>query len=208
MDVLARLAIADGHYVHARSATRESLLIRQDLGSRSVLTYSLESIAALAAAEGEPQCALQLAGAAASIRDAIGERQTPMGQAVVDQWLVPLQHARGQDAIRSAWETGRAMPIEQALELGLVATQTLATQSDRPPGESRQGATQLSPREQQVAALLANGLTNRQIAEQLVVSQRTVASHIEHILEKLGFASRHQVGVWAAAHGLHAEHRD
>jgi ATP/maltotriose-dependent transcriptional regulator MalT len=45
-------------------------------------------------------------------------------------------------------------------------------------------------------------LTNRQIAEQLVVTQRTVASHIEHILEKLGFASRHQVGVWAAEHGL------
>ena len=63
----------------------------------------------------------------------------------------------------------------------------------------------LSPRERQVAALLANGLTNRQIAERLVVSQRTVAAHIEHILEKLGFASRHQVGVWAAEHGLQAE---
>ena len=56
-----------------------------------------------------------------------------------------------------------------------------------------------------MAAVLAQGLTNRQIAEQLVVTQRTVASHIEHFLEKLGFASRHQVGVWAAEHGLQAE---
>ncbi len=56
-----------------------------------------------------------------------------------------------------------------------------------------------------MAALLAEGLTNRQIAERLVVTQRTVATHIEHILEKLGFASRHQVGVWAAENGLKAE---
>ena len=55
---------------------------------------------------------------------------------------------------------------------------------------------------QQVAALLADGLTNRQIAERLVVTERTVAAHIEHILDKLGFASRHQVATWAAENGL------
>ena len=60
----------------------------------------------------------------------------------------------------------------------------------------------LSPREQEVAALLADGLSNRQIAEHLVVTERTVAAHIEHILNKLGFASRHQVGDWAANQGL------
>jgi len=41
-------------------------------------------------------------------------------------------------------------------------------------------------------------LTNRQIAKRLVVTERTVAAHIEHILDKLGFASRHQVAAWAA----------
>jgi predicted ATPase/DNA-binding CsgD family transcriptional regulator len=205
LDVLAQLAIADGHYGEARSATRECLLLRQSLGSRSAIVYSLESIATLAAAEGEPQCALQLAGAAASIRDAIGERQTPMGQAMVNEWLVPLQQLLGQDAIQSAWEAGRAMSIEHALELALAATETPPTQPDQPPDDSRQRGTELSPREREVAALLADGLTNRQIAERLVVTQRTVASHIEHILEKLGFASRHQAGVWAAEHGLQAD---
>jgi DNA-binding NarL/FixJ family response regulator len=53
-----------------------------------------------------------------------------------------------------------------------------------------------------VAALVAEGLTNGQIAEELVITQRTVAAHIEHILNKLGFASRTQVGVWAAEHRL------
>jgi non-specific serine/threonine protein kinase len=53
-----------------------------------------------------------------------------------------------------------------------------------------------------VAALLAHGLSNRQIAEQLVITERTVAAHIEHLLDKLGFASRHQVGAWADEHRL------
>ncbi len=53
-----------------------------------------------------------------------------------------------------------------------------------------------------MAALLALGLSNRQIAQRLVVTERTVAAHIEHLLNKLGFASRHQVGAWADEHGL------
>src|SRR5439155_1613841 len=121
---------------------------------------------------------------------------------------VPLQQALGKDEIRSAWEAGRAMSIQQALELALAATETPPTHPDQPPDGSGQHVPELSPREQQVAALLAQGLTNRQIAEQLVVTPRTVASHIEHILEKLGFASRHQVAAWAAEHGLRAEARD
>jgi non-specific serine/threonine protein kinase len=60
----------------------------------------------------------------------------------------------------------------------------------------------LTAREREVATLVARGLTNRQIAEELVIGERTVAAHIEHILTKLDFASRTQVGVWAAEHGL------
>jgi len=56
----------------------------------------------------------------------------------------------------------------------------------------------LTARKQEVAALLVDGLTNRQIAERLVVTERTVATHVEYLLNKLGFASRHQVGAWAA----------
>jgi non-specific serine/threonine protein kinase len=54
-------------------------------------------------------------------------------------------------------------------------------------------------REQEVAVLVARGLTNRQIAARLVVAERTVATHVEHILDKLEFTSRTQIGVWAAA---------
>jgi DNA-binding NarL/FixJ family response regulator len=94
------------------------------------------------------------------------------------------------------------MPVQQAIELALATTDAPTTRSERPSSRSGQKVTGLSPREQEVAALLAHGLSNRQIAERLVVTERTVAAHIEHILEKLGFASRHQVGAWVTEHGL------
>jgi non-specific serine/threonine protein kinase len=60
------------------------------------------------------------------------------------------------------------------------------------------GPSPLTKRETQVARLVAQGLSNRQIAEKLVISKRTADSHLEHILTKLGFISRAQIAAWAA----------
>lgn len=60
----------------------------------------------------------------------------------------------------------------------------------------------LTPREREVAALLARGLSNRGIAEALVITETTAEVHVKHILGKLGFQSRAQAAVWAAEHGL------
>jgi DNA-binding CsgD family transcriptional regulator len=60
----------------------------------------------------------------------------------------------------------------------------------------------LTPREREVAALLARGISNRGIAEALVISETTAEVHVKHILGKLGFQSRSQAAVWAAEHGL------
>ena len=54
----------------------------------------------------------------------------------------------------------------------------------------------LSLREAEVAGLVAEGLTNRQIAERLVISERTAQNHVQHILTKLGFTSRSQIAAW------------
>ena len=64
------------------------------------------------------------------------------------------------------------------------------------------GHTSLSARELEVVALLARGLTNRQIAEMLVISERTATTHVSHILNKLGFSSRSQIAAWAVERGL------
>ena len=57
----------------------------------------------------------------------------------------------------------------------------------------------LTQRQREVALLVARGLTNRQIADQLVITERTAGAHIEHILDKMGFSSRTQLGVWVAS---------
>jgi DNA-binding NarL/FixJ family response regulator len=64
------------------------------------------------------------------------------------------------------------------------------------------GPALLSRREREVAALVARGLTNREIARALVLSERTAENHVQHILTKLGFGSRAQIAAWAVAEGL------
>jgi DNA-binding CsgD family transcriptional regulator/tetratricopeptide (TPR) repeat protein len=64
------------------------------------------------------------------------------------------------------------------------------------------GPALLSRREREVAALVAQGLTNREIARTLVLSERTAENHVQHILAKLGFGSRAQIAAWAVSEGL------
>ena len=59
----------------------------------------------------------------------------------------------------------------------------------------------LTRREREVAALIARGLTNRQIAEELFIAERTADTHVEHILAKLGLGSRTQVATWVVEQG-------
>ncbi len=81
---------------------------------------------------------------------------------------------------------------------GLVAALGMAAYTERAAGLTAQLADDpvLSPREEEVAALVAEGLTNRQIAQRLVISERTAQNHVQHILTKLGFATRGQIAAW------------
>ena len=69
------------------------------------------------------------------------------------------------------------------------------------PDEGRQRPGQLSPREHEVTALVSQGRSNREIAAALYISERTVESHVQSILNKLGFHTRTQIATWAAAEG-------
>lgn len=85
------------------------------------------------------------------------------------------------------------------------ARQSLPT--PRPPKARRsphRGGNDLTAREREVAALVARGLSNRAIADTLVISERTTETHVRNILSKLGFTSRAQIAAWAVAHGVEA----
>jgi DNA-binding NarL/FixJ family response regulator len=70
------------------------------------------------------------------------------------------------------------------------------------PVESAVSHPMLTPREQDVVLLLADGLSNRAIAETLFVSERTVETHVSNTLNKLGFSSRTQIAAWAVENGM------
>jgi DNA-binding CsgD family transcriptional regulator len=146
---------------------------------------------------GQSERALRLAGASDALYEHLGTRRPLADRQKLDQWLVPLRETFGQHAADAVWADGRALEFGDTIALALGSDEPAAHASTM-----AQTASVLTAREHQVAALLTRGLSNRQIAEQLVITERTVASHVEHILEKLGFASRHQVGAWMVEHDV------
>jgi len=100
-----------------------------------------------------------------------------------------------------AWSEGQLLSPAQA------AAEALALLEVPAPGarEPRVGTGPLTPRECEVAALVARGLSNRAIAAELVITEATTERHIRNIFDKLGLGSRAQLAVWAHAHGLAPE---
>src|SRR5439155_6983628 len=98
------------------------------------------------------------------------------------------------------WAEGRALSLNEAVALAEIELKETSS-SSAPRTVSDTGAP-LTPRQLEVAVLVAHGLTNRQIANRLVVSERAAAAHIEQILNKLGVDSRTQIAVWASERGL------
>jgi DNA-binding NarL/FixJ family response regulator len=129
--------------------------------------------------------------------------------------------ARARRAGRpAAAAAGRALTLEQATEEALAwlaelealppAGERPARQELRPSEIGAAGAGDSAPpsgigltrREQEVARLIARGLTNRQLAEALVVTEGSAANYVQRVLNKLGFNTRAQIAAWAVEHGL------
>ena len=95
------------------------------------------------------------------------------------------------------------MTLEQAFEYALTPGLSAAF---RPVGTPKQTSSEqlsgLTPREREVAVLIAQGLTNREIGAALVIAEKTADAHVQHILNKLGFHSRAQIAAWAVERGL------
>jgi DNA-binding CsgD family transcriptional regulator len=103
--------------------------------------------------------------------------------------------ARGEpgDADRAAGDLGRASVWLEEMEVETLSAELRRLQGLAATGTEPGG---LSPRERQVAALVAEGLSNRQIAERLVLSERTVESHMRNALIKLDFSRREEIVAW------------
>ena len=188
---VSRLELGDLH--GAKSALGKGVPAIADIGDRFAIPVGLSALAGLAAKAGRPRAALRLAGAAAAYEEVNQTYRPQKIRAFLDAWLAPARTTVGAAAAK-LFDEGRGLAPGQAIALGLDDKP-----EDRWPGGP---SANLTRREREVAALVATGLTNREIAGQLYLSVRTVEVHVDHILSKLGFRTRTQLAAWIHQEGL------
>jgi predicted ATPase/DNA-binding CsgD family transcriptional regulator len=177
-----------GEIAASAAPARESLLLKQEVGDITGIAYCLEMLAMLAAAQQRHERTAWLLGAADVLWERTGKR---FGGNAVMEGL----HQRAEAGARDGLGGKRyERQFRDGADRELSDIVDLATRdADRLPPASR---GQLTRREQEIAALVGESLTNSQIARRLVISSRTVDAHIASIYAKLGISSRVQLVTW------------
>ncbi len=185
-----------GDLRQAAAQTRKCLQVNQAWESRNPygIVLCLETLAWITADERRYRRAATLLGAADALWTDLGATISSYRHLVGfhDACERQLRDAMGDPAFADAFRHGQVLTYEDALAYALDQPQ------QHPPAPAEDSWTPLTRRERQVADLLAQGLSNKDIARALVISQRTAEAHVEHILTKLGFTSRAQVAAAAA----------
>src|SRR5215208_4936398 len=194
---LGLVALCRGDYARAAKLSSESLKLSEEGLDHQVLTWSLDTLAAVCGQRRYVGRAARLWGAAEVLREASGFSQPPDDERVLEPFLKDARSRLDEATFQAAWEEGRAMTEEQAVEYALSEEeeQNARTLDAVPEEQPRpdEPTERLTPREQELALLVGRGLTNRQIAQELSISEHTVASHVRKILKKLELRSRAQI---------------
>jgi DNA-binding CsgD family transcriptional regulator len=169
----------------------EALRLARRLDDRVAQYCLLDALGCHAAGTGRPALAARLLGAAQAALDAAGARPLPYFEPLVDAATRAATGALGAERFRRGFAAGRALDRADAIALAL-------GEPAGPPPAAPAGPAPLRERETQVAGLVAEGLSNRQIAARLLISEHTVDSHVRNILTKLGVGSRAQIAAWLA----------
>jgi predicted ATPase/DNA-binding NarL/FixJ family response regulator len=179
----------------AGAALKQALRLKRQLGDRQGIGSLLEALAWFVA-DTDPGRAAVLMGAAQNEWDKAEtsfEALLP-GFAVRHQQCLASIRASLGDRLDQEWSRGRLLDQQSAINLALDERPTpLSTSVDTGIRPSHQV---LTPRQRQIAELVSQGLSNKEIADALVISRRTAETHVEHILTKLGFTSRTQIAAW------------
>jgi len=195
---MGQIAARAGDSKRAATLIEQSLLLNRNLGHLWGVAKSLSAAGVLAAQNEEPEAAAILLAAASRPPEPDGGPRAPE-QRVFDRAHVQVQE-KLREQYAQLWAVGEAMPLEDVIEKALGVLRNLSGLPVQP--EGKRPRSPLSHREEDVARLVTQGLSNREIGKRLFISERTVASHVEHILNKLAFNSRAQIAAWAVSRGL------
>ena len=179
-----------GDLAAAENALLEALRIDRHLDDVWHLAWTTEVLAWVSADRGRPDRATRLLGVAAAFWARTGSGLPGPWRAFHDVAEAELRRRSGNEGFDRAFDEGRALEQARALSMAL--------DEDGPASPAVPAAPRISPRELEVAGLVAEGWGNRVIAERLFLSPRTVETHVQHLMDKLGVGSRAQIAAWHA----------
>lgn len=169
----------------------EALQIARQLDDRVAQYWTLDALGCHAASSGQARRAAQLFGAAQTVRSGAGAASIGVLAPLVSEATRSATATLGVTKFHAEFAAGQQVQRADAIALAL-GEPARAAAADT----NAQATTPLANREAEVAQLVAQGLSNKDIAVRLFISERTVDSHVRSILNKLGFNSRAQVAVW------------
>jgi predicted ATPase/class 3 adenylate cyclase/DNA-binding CsgD family transcriptional regulator len=191
---LARLARAEDELELAEARGYESLATAQDGAVPTGIADGLALLGGLAIERQDWLRAARLLGASETVRTSVGYVRFSPDQKAYEVDVATARERLGNPDFKSTFDAGLAMTSEQAL--------TYAVKGRGSRHRPRSGWASLTPVEQQVVRLAAEGLTNPEIGEKLFISRRTVQAHLSTIFGKLGVSSRSELASAATKHGM------
>jgi non-specific serine/threonine protein kinase len=198
---LAYIRLHQGRAAEAYDLFGQSLSSSRELKSPRDVVMAIAGLAA-ASKNAPPARVARVLGAVGGLLDGAGVHLEPAEQSEFEETIASVRARLGDQAFNTARDGGRAMTFDEAAAEALA----LAAAPGGGAGVSKgaAGETPLTAREREVAALIAEGLSNREIAARLVIAERTAEGHVQNILNKLACNSRAQIAVWAVEHSLRA----
>jgi len=187
----------------AEARLREGLARVRRVNDTFATGYCVEALGWVSFDRGDPERAAILLGAAARLSKAMGTPPAvfPELSAQHERYLARVRAALGEARFAAAFGRGERMPVEEGVAHALGQSRRPSASGASP----ERTAKPLTRRERQVAELLAQGLSNRDISAALAISPRTVEGHVDHVLSKLGLSNRAAVADWVAAYPLSGE---
>lgn len=187
-----------GDSTRAVASSREGLRLAREFNEQWAIAFCIELLAWAARAELRHRRAAYLLGCADSIWQRIGAPLFGMRHLIRyhEQCVSGTRETLGAPAFDAEFGKGKRTRVGEAITAALEEGEPRADRAASPPHKPV-----LTPRETEIATLIAEGLSNKAIAARLLIVPRTVEAHVEHILDKLGFSSRAQVAAWIVESG-------
>jgi len=192
---------ASGNFSAAAASYREAFEIHYEFDHFHGTAETIEGLAAIAAATDQPSRAAWLFGAAMSIRRRTGGFVDQDLYGRRPETISALSKTLGRDTYDAAHAAGESATLAEILTEVNRDAPTAGESQESPRSVVSEAPCGLTPREREVLRLVAQGRTNREIANALFVSHRTATTHVANILGKLGVSSRTEATAWAVREG-------